>query len=86
MKQVLILFFLISAKFCFGQQIYKAKIVDGITNEIIPYANVRIVGSTKGFVSNDNGAFEVELFKVPLSIVSSNLLDGSKKGLFSFKI
>ncbi len=48
------LIFLFFSSFCFSQN---HVIIDSITKKTIPYANIKIIGTEKGFYSNDSGVF-----------------------------
>lgn len=73
MKIVSSLFFLLFYCICYSQVEYEAFIVDGFTNEPIVDANIRIIGSNQGAISDKEGHFKLSFQQLPTTIVVSHV-------------
>lgn len=73
-KRKIFFLYLLSAIVCFAQQhsiTVRGKIVDVSTREALPNATLRIVGTSKGTVTNTAGEFFLSLSNVPARIAAS---------------
>jgi len=73
MKFFISLFFIINVSLAYSQQLYKAKIVDGITHQALQGANVKLEDSHQGGASDENGDIEINLTTLPVIIRISHI-------------
>jgi len=56
-----------------AQQVYKVKIVDGMTNEVIQGANFSLVDTDRGGASDENGELSLRIFQLPADFVITHV-------------
>lgn len=53
--------------------ILQGKVIDAVTKKIIPYSSIRILNTSTGTSSNDDGEFELKTKKLPIELIISHI-------------
>jgi len=77
--QRLLFFILILFNFGLAQTLFTGQIKNADTDEPLPAANIQIVGTLRGTITNENGFYYLELEKLPTTILVTYIGYESKK-------